>query len=372
MKLFLITLVALFVSGVAAVGVSEYWEAKRADDAMQDGEPARAFQLYTSLSGRKLWFLDRGDLAIRREAAAAGGLAAALRNHDFDVAADLIGVILTGPETGYETEAKPALSDLPQQHLEYLGTLVEDGRFEQALAESTQALPLYAGQPRVLEELGVLRSHAQLGLASTSLTAGDAARAIAILADLDKTAPTPEQFQAVKLVSTGMSHGSDGFVSSRDFPGLLIWFQSARDKLDGHPNLRRAAMNVAGDYAGRVFELPSSEVPDTLEIENPPMAEPVAPAAGSEYAVLTVSNRTSLPITVFLRGERDYRTAKPIEPGRTDRIVLPAGRYAEAVHASVPDPVPYLGVLRLAAVEYSQAFDVRDLHFRGTQTAASR
>jgi hypothetical protein len=200
-----------------------------------------------------------------------------------------------------------------------------------------------------------------MALASSALTGGDVRRAIDVLAELDDAAPSVAQFEAAKLVAVGTGHGADRYVSGRDFAGLLIWFDSVRRTLDSRPHLRRSAMMVAGEYAERVFDLPRMWIEETLDVDVPPLPAPVAPSARAGYAVVTIRNKTNQAMTVYLRGDRDYRTRRPILPGDAERLVVRAGRYAEAVHGGTSDPVPYLGVLSLEPVEYVQEFTVRDL-----------
>jgi hypothetical protein len=366
-SLFVILIVSFVVAAVMVFG-GERMETLRAERAMANGDPGRAYGLYTSLAGRRLLFLDRQDLATRREAAAVEGLAVTLRGHSFEMAANLVAAVLAGPDTGYEAGARAIRSSMPGRHVEYISHLVREADLDAALVETTTAFRLYGEEPRVLEQVRVLETRAQLGLASEATARGDVARTIDLLADLDAAAPLPEQFQAMTIVATGVEHAADSYRSGRDFAGLLVWFGSVRQKLDHHPKLRHAAMTTAGEFARDVFELPVGEIPDSLDVDEPPLPEPIGPAGRAGYAALTVRNSTRYPITVLLRGERDYRTASPIQPGQSARLVLRAGAYAEAVHAGVPDPVPYLGVLRLAPVEYAQEFTVQE----GSSTVSLR
>lgn len=351
--------VLLAVAGVAASGhwLDEHWTSVR---ARANGDPMRAYALYTSLAGQRLWFLERADVEKRRATAAADALPVAVRDRNFDLAATLGSVVRGAAGTGLDATGARALLRLSEAHLQYIDELIAGGLYEQALAEGARASGAYATEEGIPQRVVALRTQAHLALARKMVGANDLAGAVAILARFEADASTSDQYQAVSLVREAVAQRADWYVTNRDFPGLLRWFRSAHDTLDARANLLREAMLVYGSYAQRVFDLPSSAVADTPDVEEPPIARATG-ASASGYAILSITNRASQPFTVVLRGPHDYKTTTPVRPGQSVRIAAPPGQYAEAVFSSTWEPLPYLGVIRLVAVEYSQEFTVGEV-----------
>jgi hypothetical protein len=367
MKAIFTTLVGLLVVCVTAVWIDEYRQARRAAGAMTAGDGTTASMLYTSLIGRRLWFVDRHDLLMRREAAAAGGLGAMMRDHDFSRAVDMVQLILSGPETGHESGARSVLREIPLQHMNYIRELTGGGHFDKALAEVGLATALYGEWPSVLKDLKGLRAAGQAGLAEERVLRGNPDGAIDVLADFESAAPIQSLRQARDAARHAVVVRAAELQRYRMYPDFLEWYPRIHARLVGRPEVLDAVALAYADMARRTFDLPAtSAVPEALDVDEPPPARAVSPTIGTGVAMLLVVNRTGQPIAIVLRGPRDYRTPTPIPPGESVRIAVRPGRYAQAVHAG-QGLVPFLGVVQFAEAEYTQEFSEREHGILGSK-----
>jgi hypothetical protein len=355
MRAIFITLLLALVPTAATEFGRERWAESQADRAASAGHHEQAYLKYQELTLSRPWFLDRSELIVRTEAEAASVLPAAIRRHDYVQAVHLGNLILGGPDSGYETEANAAAFAMPDQQIEYMARLLDEGRIDDALRECDVARPMYSGRPQVLGRLRTLEARVRVAGAERAVASGDSLSARELLSQLDPMSPQAVLSRAEDMVRQATATRADWLVARRDFPGLLRWFATARNSVRDRTNLQRAANLEYVNIAHRVFEIPPSGVP-TLEVDEPPAATAIG-STGSGLALLAIGNRTSEPITVLLRGTvNDYRAV--VGPGGRTHLKLRPGEYAEAVRGGA-GPVPYLGVIRLTAAGYSQDFDLK-------------
>lgn len=352
--IFITLLLALVLTAATEFG-RERWAESQADRAAAAGHHEQAYLKYQELTLSRPWFLDRTELIVRTEAEAATILPDAVRDHDFVRAVHIVNLIMAGPDSGYETDANAAAFAMPDQQIEWVSQLLDEGRIDDALRECDVARPMYSSRPQVLGRLRTLEARGRVAGAGRALASGDSLSALELLSQLDPTSPQSVLSRAEDMVRQAAATRADWLVARRDFPGLLRWFATARNSVRDRTILQRAANLEYVNYAHRVFEIPPSGVP-TLEVDEPPAATAIG-STDSGVAVLAIRNRTSQPITVLLRGSADdYRAV--VGPGGRTHVKVHPGEYAEAVRGG-NGPVPYLGVIRLTAADYSQDFDIK-------------
>ena len=356
----------------AAIFLREHGTEREAERALASREPIRAFELYGQLRTLRPWFLDRSEIDARFEAAAAAALPLAEAHHDFTLAAKLAATILTvsrnSVNPGYMTGANAAVARLPDEHLRWIADLLDQGHIDDALRECGAARGLYAERPWALDRLRALDARGVIARAERALASGDPELVVRTVAALDPAAPIPLQVRAVKAVRGASAARAQWQIANRDFPGLLRGFDATLEIVSERSALVRAVELEFAELARRVFEMPATEAIDTLDVDDLPPPTAVGPSPGSGVARLSILNHTGRPLTVYLRGAHDYKVV--IDPGRTARLDVRSGEYAEAAFDNGSKTVPYLGVIQLPAADHLQAFAIGQR--RARQGAAPR